>query len=36
MKELAGAYQQLSLATRALADALQDPAAARQTGHGRP
>jgi hypothetical protein len=32
MKELAAAYQQLSLATRALADALHDPAAARQVG----
>ena len=32
MKELAGAYQQLSVATGALADALQEPAPARQTG----
>jgi hypothetical protein len=31
MKDLAAAYQQLSVTTRALADALQQPAVARQT-----
>ena len=32
MKDLAAAYQQLSVTTRALADALQEPAGPRQTG----